>query len=396
MGNINIQTFDFFHLNYNDTIISNLDNRSQKAWLLLAYLVYFKDKSVPQSELISALWKDADVSPSTIKTTLHRLRHMLKVFGEDTAADLIQCQRGYYSINSDYTLVCDFEEFESYYKQAKDASNTDEKLALYEKAFSLYKGEFLSNYSNETWVIPITIYFHNLYLEIVISMLHIYEEKKMYNEAIDVLKQARSVEKYEETIYIHLIRTLIHTEKYKDAVTVYNHLTNMLDTAFGVQPSSEAKSLCHEAMTALSSNTVDIQDIPRLMLEKPTESGALLCDFDFFKEIYHAYSRGMERSNSAIHLVLINITDMNNQLLSKRSQTCCVNNLKQYLQQSLRSGDIVSMCTPSQFVLLLPNATAENAETAIARIKNGFFQKYPHSPAKLTHFIQPVTEYKNM
>ena len=68
----------------------------------------------------------------------------------------------------------------------------------------------------------------------------------------------------------------------------------------------------------------------------------------------------------------------------------CVNNLKPFLRNSLRSGDVISMCTPSQFVILLPHASAENAENVMERIKTGFFQKYPHSPAKFTHFIQPV------
>lgn len=387
---IQIQTFHTFEIRYKDKVVSSQESRSHKAWQLLAYLLYFREKAISQSELVSIIWKDTDVSASVLKTTLHRLRTMLKSLDESLGNDWIQCKKGVYYLNPDYPVQCDFTEFEQLFKSAIDITDDFEKLRIYQRAFSLYQGDFLNDYTDEPWIGPISIYFHNLYMNVVCSLLDIYEKKQMYNEAITDLKHASRIEKYEETIYIHLIKTLIQTERYQDAVAVYNYLTEIMQTNLGLEPSAEAKNLYYKATSALSSNIISIDNLPALILDNTLDSGATFCDFEFFKQIYLAYAKGMERNQTTIHVILVNITDMDNQLLSKRSLNCCVNNLKPFLRSSLRSGDVISMCTPSQFVILLPHASAENAEGVMERIKTGFFQKYPHSPAKFTHFVQPV------
>lgn len=387
---IQIQTFHTFEIRYKDKIISSQESRSHKAWQLLAYLLYFREKAISQSELLSAIWKDTDVSASVLKTTLHRLRTMLKSLDESLGNDWIQCKKGFYYLNPDYPVQCDFIEFERLFKSTIDITDDLDKLCVYQKAFSLYQGDFLGEYTEEPWITPISIYFHNSYMNVVCSLLDIYEKKQMYNEAITDLKHASRIEKYEETIYVHLIKTLIQTERYQDAISVYHYLTEIMQSNLGLEPSAEAKNLYYKATSALSSNIVTIENLPGLILDNTLDSGATFCDFEFFKQIYLAYAKGMERNNTKIHVIMVNITDMNNQLLSKRSLNCCINNLKPFLRSSLRSGDVISMCTPSQFVILLPHASAENAEGVMERIKTGFFQKYPHSPAKFTHFIQPV------
>ncbi len=389
---IQVQTFHSFEIRYQDKVISTQDSRSHKAWQLFAYLLYFRKKQITQSELLSIIWKDTDVSISVLKTTLHRLRTMLKSLDENMGNDLIQCKKGIYFINPDYSVSCDFEEFEECFHTAADIEDESEKLRFYQKAFSLYQGDFLRDYTDEPWITPINIYFHNVYMNVVCSLLDIYEKKQMYNEAITDLKHASRIEKYEETIYLHLIKTLIQLERYQDAISVYNYLTEIMQQNLGLEPSSEAKTLYYKATSALSSNIMAIEDLPNLIFDSTLESGAMLCDFEFFKQIYLAYAKGVERNKISAHILLINITDIKGQLLSKRSLTCCVNNLKPILRNSLRSGDIISMCTPSQFVILLPHANAENTDGVMERIKNKFFQLYPHSPAAFTHFTQPLAE----
>jgi len=387
---IQIQTFHSFEIRYKNKVISTHESRSHKAWQLFAYLLYFKEKPISQSELLSVIWKDTDVSVSVLKTTLHRLRTMLKSLDETLAADLIQCKKGFYYLSPEYSIQCDFDEFEQLFHTASNMTEESQKLYTYQKAFSLYQGDFLSCYADEPWITPLNIHFHNLYMSIVCSLLDIYEKNQMYREAITDLKQASRIEKYEETIYIHLIKTLIQTERYQDAISVYNYLTEILHTNLGLEPSAEAKNLYYKATSALSSNIVTVDDLPALIFDNTLDSGATFCDFEFFKQIYLAYSKGIERNQAVIHIILVNITDVNGELLSKRSLNCCINNLKPILRSSLRSGDVISMCTPSQFIILLPHASAENAEGVMERIKLNFFQKYPHSPAKFTHYIQPV------
>ena len=222
-------------------------------------------------------------------------------------------------------------------------------------------------------------------------MLEIYEKKQRYNDSIDILKKAGEVEKYEEVIYIHLIRNLIQTENFKEAVKVYKHLNTMMVDTYGTQPSEEAQQLYQNAVHALSKELISADEISTMVLQQDTEGGALYCEFEVFKALCRAYHRGMERNNIEGRLILLTITDVQDKALSKRSLTVCVENLKKLLYGNLRSGDMVSMCTPSQFVLLLPNVDEKNAEVVMERVMERFYKKYPHTPAKLTFHITDMS-----
>ena len=88
-------------------------------------------------------------------------------------------------------------------------------------------------------------------------------------------------------------------------------------------------------------------------LEQEGEKRALYCDMDMFKLVYHSYIRGVERNQVNICLGLVDITDLQDGTLPKRSLVTCATNLKELICSNLRSGDIVTMCTPSQFAVIL-------------------------------------------
>ncbi len=65
-------------------------------------------------------------------------------------------------------------------------------------------------------------------------------------------------------------------------------------------------------------------------------------------------------------------------------------NLRTILPRSLRKGDVVSQCSVSQFIIMLPQANYENSRMVAERLVSAFYRRYPHSPAKLRCMIQPL------
>lgn len=387
---IMVRMLGTLEVEYNGKIISEEDNRSQKLWMLLAYVIYFRRRSVSQKEVLDELWQNGNEETNVLKTTLHRLRNMLsEKLGEEVGRTLLVCRNKNYFVGEEYEISCDFELFEEGIKKAKEQKNEQERLKLYRNMVELYRDDFLNGFSEEAWVMPIAMYYRSLYLELIQSVLVICENQKLYKEAIEFLGKAGEVMKYEEVVYVPLIRILIRMENYEDAVQVYERLNDMLTVTYGVKPSDEAKKLYHEAVQALNTKQLRIEELPALM-EQESDAGALYCEFELFKTVYQAYVRGAERRETDMGLVLIDITDLQDNLLSKRSLNTCVVNLKELLCANLRSGDIVSMCTPTQFVLLLQNVSEDNAKMVLERIKKVFYKQYPHTPAKLTSRVRLV------
>ncbi|SFQ36262.1 DNA-binding transcriptional activator of the SARP family [Lachnospiraceae bacterium XBB1006] len=391
---LHIKMLGSLELERQGRIITDGDNRSKKIWLLLALLAYNRNNKVSQEKILSYFWNDFEGSSNpqnALKTLFHRLRVSLSPLGDDVSQKLFQCKKGDYFLNPDFPYELDIDRFESLIMSAREETDKSKRVGLLRQAFNLYHGDFLMKFSSESWIIPISTYYHNLFLETVEELVDVYEAENDYQTAIEILEKANSVEQYEESFYLHLMQNLISLGRMEDVTLVYKQLSDMLQMNFGVKPSPEVKKLYQQANLACKEDLLDSSSIQKQLLEDgQNQRGALYCDYDFFLNIYHAMARGLERNGNVVHLVIMTITDLNNHALSKRSLDVCVTNLKALSCETLRQGDVVSMCSPSQFVILLPNANRENALMVSHRIEKSFLRKYPHSPAKLNFDVQPL------
>lgn len=390
---LKIRMFGSFSIEKGEFGISDHDNNSKKIWYLLAYLICFREKRISQSELFSALWEKSDNTdnPANVfKVLLHRTRGLLNQLEPNLGKQFILCKNGEYFLNPELSFSLDILEFENKIQLAKECTCPSDKVTYYKEALALYRGDFLEKFADTTWSISLSTYYRNIYLETVGELLDLYESNNQYAESIALCQLVCSTDNYEEFFYIHYLTNLLRKEQYQEAIQIYENLRSTLYSEFGIEPTDELQALFRKARQGLLTNLVDIADIPSMMQSDTKNAQALYCDIDIFKQIYQFSSRGLKRGGGIYHLVLINITDISNKALTKRSLTTCVIHLKDLLCSALRSGDIISMCSPSQFVILLPNANYENTEKVIKRLEASFYQQYPHTPAKLTYFIQPV------
>lgn len=387
---VRVRMFNSFELEYQGKVLSESVNRSQKLWLLLAYIICFRHSTITQKMLLDNVWGSNDYTAANVlKIALFRLRQMLsEAFGEELGHAFIVCRNKQYSIGEAYDVICDFEEFENGLQEIKLLTDEAEQREKYKTLLEQYRGEFLMNYSGETWTVPIATYCRSMYQEVIRDCLAMCEQKKDYESEVKLLNRAVSVIKYEESFYVALLRALFRTKRYKETLELYERLSDMLMITYDETPSKEAKKLYHEAMHALNKKSLTIKELPAVIREQDEGREALYCEFDLFKVLCRAYLRGAKRSGTEISISLIDITDLQDRPLPQRSQERCVENLKKLLCSNLRSGDAVSMCAPAQFVVLLHNAEKENARLVTERIKKAFYRQYPHTPAKLNCYVE--------
>jgi DNA-binding SARP family transcriptional activator len=381
-----------FSIKWGDLEISDRDNRSRKAWLLLAYLIYCRDRTTVPEDLAGLLWAHEDSSSNplnALKTMLHRVRTMLNGLGNNAGSTLIVRRNGCYAWNNDIPLSCDVDRFESLCQMAGHLA-PDLRLGQYLAALSLYHGDFLSKLSSEAWVVPIAAYYHNLYVSTVLDALPLLEAKDRLAEAVELCRKAVEVEPYNETIYQHLMKDLLALGDQRSVLDVYDYMSRLLLDNFGVTPSEQLRALQREALRIVNDRAVSFDTVISQLQESDAAASALMCDYDFFKVIYHAQARSLARSGDVAHIGLISVTGEGGKVLSKRSLERVMENLQNVVLSDLRKGDIVSRCSVSQFILLLPQANYENSCMVCQRIIKAFYRQFPHSPAKLLYAVQPL------
>lgn len=127
-----------------------------------------------------------------------------------------------------------------------------------------------------------------------------------------------------------------------------------------------------------------------MLKESAGAQGALYCEYDFFHLLYQVQARAMLRSGDVVHIALLSVHTRGKTPLTRRSLDTAMDNLQDVIVHSLRQGDIVTKCSVSQFIIMLPHANYENSGAVCDRILRAFGRKYPHSPASVTFSVQPL------
>lgn len=372
--------------------LSDNSNRMRKIWLLLAYLIY-RRACVSQEELISLLWdeKNEHANPvGALKTTFSRIRSMLNALDESAGQILILRQNGGYLWNPDIPMTLDIEEFEALCRKASAEEDESLRLQLYRRALALYQGDFLSKLSTDPWVIPISTYFHQLYLDAVEGTLSLLEERRLWTEVSQLCVAALKLEPYSEPLHCHLMRSYLALGDPSGAVNVYSKLSALLLADFGIMPSAEARALCHSAERSFYPAVLQISDIQEQLQKDRENPGPMFCECDVFKVLCQAQFRAMPPNGDMAHIAQFSLQGRLDKNLSRRSLDTATGNLKKLLIQNLRRRDILTQCSISQFLLLLPQTSyAESCKTCEDLVR-AFSRRYPHSPALIHYSVQPL------
>lgn len=125
---IYITTLGEFSIRLGDRVINDTNNHSKKPWLLLEYLIIYRNREISPDELVELIWGDEDSSnpSSALKTLMFRTRKLLAPL-EYPPQLLITQRRGAYAWNKDLETIVDIDMFEVLAAKSLDLSFSEEK-----------------------------------------------------------------------------------------------------------------------------------------------------------------------------------------------------------------------------------------------------------------------------
>lgn len=389
MNTVRIRMLGEFSLQYEDQQISDAGTRSKKVWSLLAYLIRNRDHSISQQKLIELLWGEdsSSVNPeNALRITLHRLRTQLNQLWPTAGRDLILNRDGGYSWNNDWPISLDCDRFEELC--LKPAENDTQRLQDVLEALSLYRGIFLPRQASEVWVVPINSYFANLYLLTAQEAANLLSAQNRHEEAVEICQAAAAAEPYHEPMHQLLMQELAATGDIKAAAAVYEALSKRLFDDFGIRPSEETRTVYRTVACSPEDRSLAMDEILEQIHEPAGTSGAMMCDYDYFRVLCFAKSRSMERNGSVTHIAMFRVTCL--KPMSKASSDRIMDQLGISLCAHLRRGDVVSRCSTSQYIIMLPRANYENSCMVCRRLIAAFHRQYPHIAVKIDFMVQPL------
>ena len=382
-----------FSLSYPDgTAIDYQSNRSNKLWMVLAYLLTHRGKQITQDELIDILWPDEEIDNpvNTLKTMRHRLCGMLDALGGIPGKEMIRYNHGIYAWSEEVDCVLDIDQFSTYCALAEQEQDDSQKISYYLNALEYYNGDFLPKLSSEMWVMSAHAYYHAEYLRVVKKCIALLRTENRYYEIITVCQKAVTIEPYDEDLHRELIDALVRTGAKQSALNHYEKVKELFYHEFGINLSEDLVELYKQIIDETNDAQMDLSSIAsRLQVE--LAPGAFNCEYALFKEIYRLMTRMMERSGQSVYLCLVSVTEKNGKhIVNTKKQNEAVGRLRTAIQFSLRRGDVFTRYSVSQYLILLSSINYENTEMVLRRITDNFKRDNPNLAVKLVTSNQPI------
>lgn len=368
------------------------ENRAQKLWSVLCYLLLHRDRSVPQSELIDLFWPEENrANPtSALKTLLHRTRAMLESLFPDGPSPILS-GRGSYAWNPEVPCRVDAEEFEGLCIRSLDETlGREQRRELCRQAEQLYQGDLLPRLSTQLWVVSLATHYHTRYVELVKRYAALLEEDQSFPQMEQVCARACELDPLDEELQVLLIRSLLRQGKSTAALSRYEAATDLLYRNLGVRPSQALRDLYREIMDVEKGLETDLEVIQSQLQEAAGKSGAFVCEYGFFQQVYRLEARRAARNGTCIHIALLTVSQPGGGVppLNVLNQT--MDQLLAVITASLRRGDVVSRFSGAQYVLMLPGASQEDAVMVMDRILSSFRTKHRFNCLELAYKVRAL------
>lgn len=392
---IYIKTLGGFSLKVGDKEIADNNNQSKKPWCLLEYLVVFQKKSISPGELINIVWADdPGVNPGgALKTLMFRSRKLLEPLGIPPQKLLVQ-QRGSYCWTQEYPSFLDIDQFESICTQVLNQNRDDESaLALCLEGLALYRGDFLPKAEYESWVIPISTYYHSLYQKLVYKTVELLTKKEDFSQITSICQAAVGIEPFDEEFHYHLVYSLYRDGHTSQAIEEYNHTMDLFYNEFSISPSDRFKDLykiIRSKEQGINTNLDSIQEA----LKEESLGGAFYCEYPVFHDLFQLERRAIERTGDSIYLCLLTISDLEGRPPKSSLLNKAMEHLNTAIRNSLRCSDVYTRYSISQYIILLPTVTTEMGEVVMKRILSNFRKLYNRKDMTVDYKLQPVLPWE--
>lgn len=375
--------------------VSDSAGRIHQVWNLLEYLITNRDREVSRDELAEVLWDDEDCDnpQNALKNLVYRARGVLRDAGLGTSNELVIYRRGAYRWSNEVLCRVDTEEFERLIAEFHDQDlDPEERIERAQAALALYRGEFLPLSSNEKWVIPLSVYYKSLYFSCVNDLCDMLFEKGQFAASVRICAHAMEIDQFEEGPHLCYLKALEAQGKPAAALEHYNYISELFYRELGVQLSDELQEVYRRIADGFNDTQTDLQSVKQMMLgEEAARRGAYCCNYEVFRNLYRIEARSAVRTGQVSFIGMISARAPSGAppLEGDALQTV-MDDLLDVICGSLRKNDVVSRLSVSQYVLLLPTQTLENAYSVLDRIKKAYREQRHKYKAELVTNAQAL------
>lgn len=390
---VHIKMLGGFHVFADGRVCDDKIGKTKKGSLLLQYLILQRGKSVPCIELYEALWPNDESSnpENALKTLVSRTRTLLAAVSPELA-DCIVTNRGAYRFEPNSVCEVDIFTFSNLCEELEDVSQlTGEARRKFTEILTIYTGDLLPYGAGESWVVPRSVALHNTYIKTVFQYIELLKPLEDYDEIIRAARVALDIDAFDERLHLELMDALVKSGRNNESLMQYKHATHMYYRYLGSQPPEGIQDFYKQIIRAGNELEMNIDIIKRELTEMGEISGAFVCEYAVFKDIFNLQVRSMERMGLTMFIVLMKVDRIDGKPMEPLKMDDVMKRLMRVLKGNLRKGDIITQFSPSQYALLLPTVDYGTGKMVMERIRRAFYREQANSNIMLTYRLGPIS-----
>ena len=369
---LKIQMLGCFSLEYDGKeLVLDRNKVSKTTQLFQLILLHSQDGGISKVALIEALYGRSDVENKngSLNNTIFRLRKQLAAAGLPESS-YIRINGGMCTWDPDIKVSVDVCEFKQTIEAARREKTKKNKMEIYTKAWKLYIGEFLPDMMGEDWAAVENIACRDMYFDCVEELCHYLKTEEKFEELHSIAHRAAEIYPlYDWQVWE--IDSLIGMSRYKEGLEVYKRTTKLMFEELGLSPSGGMLERFKLMGERTSQAAGAIEDIRYRLREKESIEGAYYCTYPSFVDIYHVFSRMMERTGISVFLMLCTL-DFANIDADDENQKYYSNVLHESIQNAVRKGDFYTRYNIRQYLVMLIGISQENCTIVSKRINKEF------------------------
>ncbi|MFR6536938.1 MAG: bacterial transcriptional activator domain-containing protein [Lachnospiraceae bacterium] len=361
---------------------------------MMQVILHFSETGISKEKLEEYVVGERDMgNPHTaIRVIVYKTKKKLEQLGL-WGENWIYQKDGMYYWTSDITVIEDAKEFEKKYKKAqayqtrlpveeqKDASET--LLKLYMDALELYKGDFLSGYTAETWVAQEARHYQQMFRACVETIAELLREHKDWKAMETLGMRAAQIEPYQNWEVLKM-ESLVKAGRYDEATEYYSEVADDYLEEYGIYPSTKMLHLLDYHATEMIHTDGILENIQEKMCEEQERPvGGFCCSYPVFRGLYQWACRRMDRTQHVVYLMLCSLVDEQGKILSdEKAREKQMEMLRNSIGTSIRQCDAFMQYSRCQYLVLLILKEEKDGVLVENRINHSFMQKQKNEKKK--------------
>ncbi len=238
---VKIFTLGRFGLFHDDKPVGFSRKAQRKPLAMLKVMIALGGKEVKEEQLSDIIWPEADGDDAhnSFITTQHRLRQLI---GHENA---IQHKEGRLTLDERHCWV-DVWAFEWLLGQAeaeKKRGSAEKAVQCIEKAINLYKGPFLADEIEQSWMISPRERWRSRFIRNLIWLGHYWQDQEEWEKAIESYQRGLEIDDVAEDLYQQLMICYRELGRRTEALSTYQRCRKTLSTILGIDPSPKTEAI---------------------------------------------------------------------------------------------------------------------------------------------------------